>query len=131
MNRTDNVAEQNNVQEDARPVRQAILRPAVDVFENGHSITLLADLPGVAEDALGLEVDGRTLTIQGDIHIDMPQRMESMHADVRSTRYERAFTLSNELDTDNIEASLKDGVLRVSIPKREEVRPRKIEVSAG
>jgi len=130
MNRTENNSEEKEVQEEQRQVRQAILRPAVDVYENGHSITLLADLPGVAEDALGLEVDGRTLTIQGDIHIDMPRRMESMHADVRSTRYERAFTLSNELDTDNIEAALKDGVLRVSIPKREEVRPRRIEISA-
>ena len=74
--------------------------------------------------------DGNTLTIQGDIHIDMPPNMESMHADVRSTRYLRAFTLSNELDTNHITASLKDGVLNVSIPKREEVRPRKIEVSA-
>jgi len=122
------MSDEKEVQEESRPVRTAILRPAVDVFENGHSITLLADLPGVAEDALGLEVDGRTLTIQGDIHIDMPLKMESMHADVRSTRYERAFTLSNELDTDQIKASLKDGVLNVTIPKREEVRPRKIEV---
>jgi HSP20 family molecular chaperone IbpA len=129
MNTTENVSNEKEVQEDTRQARTAILRPAVDVFENGHSITLLADLPGVAEDALGLEVDGRTLTIQGDIHIDMPHRMESMHADVRSTRYERAFTLSNELDTDKIEASLKDGVLSVSIPKREEARPRRIEVN--
>jgi len=128
MNSTENMSDEKEVQEESRPVRTAILRPAVDVFENGHSITLLADLPGVAEDALGLEVDGRTLTIQGDIHIDMPLKMESMHADVRSTRYERAFTLSNELDTDQIKASLKDGVLNVTIPKREEVRPRKIEV---
>jgi len=108
--------------------RQSVIRPAVDIYENGHAITLNANLPGVPEDGLTLEVDGETLTIQGDILIDMPQSMESLHADIRSTRYQRAFTLSNELDTGNISASLKDGVLTVSIPKREEVRPRKIEI---
>lgn len=108
-----------------------VLRPAVDVFENDHSISLFADLPGVSEEGLNLEVDDRTLTIQGDIRIDMPVGIQSLHADVRSTRYQRAFTLSNELDTSKIEASLKDGVLAVTIPKREEVRPRKIEITAG
>jgi len=108
--------------------RQSVIRPAVDIYENGHAITLNANFPGVPEDGLTLEVDGETLTIQGDILIDMPQSMESLHADIRSTRYQRAFTLSNELDTGNISASLKDGVLTVSIPKREEVRPRKIEI---
>jgi len=130
MSNSESVSRNREVTDDARQARSAVLRPAVDVFENGHTLTLLANLPGVTEDALGLEVDGNTLTIQGDIHIDMPPNMESVHADVRSTRYMRAFTLSNELDTENIKASLKDGVLNVSIPKREEVRPRKIEVRA-
>ena len=108
---------------------RSVLRPAVDIYENGHAITLNANLPGVPEEGLSLEVDGETLTIQGDILIDMPQDMESLYADIRSTRYQRAFTLSNELDTCNISAVLKDGVLTVSIPKREEIRPRKIEIS--
>ncbi len=110
---------------------QVVLRPAVDIFENGHAITVLADLPGVSEQGLTLEVDDSTLTIQGDIDIDMPDGMRSLHADVRATRYRRAFTLSSELDTSAIQASLKDGLLSVNIPKREEVRPRRIEISAG
>lgn len=109
--------------------RISVLRPPVDIYENCHGITLSANLPGVSEEGLSLEVDGETLTLQGDILIDMPQNMESLHADIHSTRYRRAFTLSNELDTGNISAALKDGVLTVSIPKREEVRPRKIEVA--
>jgi len=108
-----------------------VLRPNVDIFENEEAIQLFADLPGVAQDTLALEVDDNTLTIQGDIQIDMPGDMESLHADVRSTHYQRAFTLSSELDTGLIEASLNDGLLAVTIPKREEVRPRKIEITAG
>ena len=108
-----------------------VLRPNVDIFENEEAIQLFADLPGVAQDTLALEVDDNTLTIQGDIQIDMPGDMESLHADVRSTHYQRAFTLSSELDTGLIEASLNDGLLAVTIPKREEVRPRKIEITAS
>lgn len=107
------------------------LRPAVDIFENGDAITLLADLPGVSDNTLSVEVDDKTLTIQGEIALDMPGDLESLYADVRSTRYQRAFTLSSELDTARISASLSNGLLTVKIPKREEVRPRKIEISAG
>jgi len=57
--------------------------------------------------------------------------MEPLWAEIRSTRYERAFALSAELDADNISAAMKDGVLTVSIPKRAEVRPRKIQVRAA
>jgi HSP20 family molecular chaperone IbpA len=108
-----------------------VIRPAVDVFENGESISLLANLPGVPENGLALEVDSNQLTITGDLDIDMPENMDSLYADVRHTRYQRSFTLSSELDTENIAATLKDGLLSVNIPKRKEVLPRRIEITAG
>lgn len=108
-----------------------VMRPAVDVFENGESISLLVNLPGVAEEGLALEVDSNQLTITGDLAIDMPEDMDSLYADVRFTRYQRAFTLSSELDTGKVAATLKDGVLSVTIPKREEVLPRRIEITNG
>jgi HSP20 family molecular chaperone IbpA len=125
------VAKTEQGSQDAEHTYSQVLRPAVDIFEDGHSICLWADLPGVPEQALSLEVDDTTLTIKGDIELDMPDEIESLYADVRSTRYQRAFTLSSELDTDNIQASLNDGLLSVTIPKREEVRPRKIEVTTA
>ena len=109
----------------------ATLRPPVNVFEDVDGITLEADMPGVSKDRLELQVDQDSLLIEGDIHFDMPQGMEALHADVRATRYSRSFALSRELETENIDASLKDGVLRLRIPKRAEVRPRKIEVRVG
>jgi HSP20 family molecular chaperone IbpA len=104
------------------------LRPAVNVFEDTEGITLEADMPGVSKDRLELQVDRDSLLIEGEIQVPMPEAMEALHADVRATRYSRSFALSRELDSAKIEASLKDGVLRLRIPKREEVRPRKIEV---
>ena len=71
------------------------------------------------------------LTIEGEAKIDMPEGMEAMYADIRSTRYRRSFVLSSELDTDKVDARLKDGVLSIHIPKRAEAKPRKIEVTTG
>jgi HSP20 family protein len=110
---------------------KVVLRPAVDIYENGDAIKLFADLPGVSDSTLSVEVDDKTLTINGDIALTMPGDIESLYADVRSTRYQRAFTLSSELDTGKINASLSNGLLTVTIPKREEVRPRKIEITSG
>jgi HSP20 family molecular chaperone IbpA len=107
---------------------EAVIRPPVDIFEDSESITLEADMPGVSGDRLNLHVENDSLVVEGEGSIDMPEGMEALYADVRATRYRRSFALSSELETDGIEASLRDGVLRVRIPKRAEVRPRRIEV---
>lgn len=109
---------------------EVVLRPPVDIYEDAEGITLMADMPGVSRDRLNIEVDKDMLLVEGVARIDMPEGMEALYADVRSTRYRRSFTLSGELETGQIDASLKDGVLSVRIPKRAEVRPRRIEVRA-
>lgn len=114
-----------------QPEQGAYLRPPVDIFEDAEGIVLLADMPGVGKEQLDLQVSHDSLTIVGELAIEMPQDMEALYADVRATRYHRSFTLSSELDTDAIDAALKDGVLRVRIPKRAETRPRRIEVQVA
>jgi HSP20 family molecular chaperone IbpA len=104
------------------------LRPSVDIFEDAEGITLVADMPGVNKDRLNLQAENESLIVEGEASIHMPEGMEALYADVRATRYRRSFGLSRELDIDEIDASLKDGVLRVRIPKTAEMRPRKIEV---
>jgi len=81
-----------------------------------------------AKDRLNIQADRNNLLIEADMVIDMPHAMEGVYADVRATRYRRSFVLSGELDSDKIEANLKDGVLTVRVPKRAEFRPRRIEV---
>ena len=109
----------------------AVIQPPVDICEDAEGITLLADMPGVSRERLNIQVDNDTLSIEGEAKIDMPEGMKPLYADVRSTRYRRSFVLSSELDTDHIEASLKDGVLSLRVQKRPETRPRKIEVQTG
>ncbi len=105
--------------------------PRVDVLEDGAGITLYADLPGVSKDKLELKVEGETLLIEGTVSTPTPQQMEAAYVEVRVPRFRRAFTLSRELDTAKIEASLTDGVLTLRIPKQEHAQPRRIEVKVA
>lgn len=105
--------------------------PPVDVFENEHAITLLADLPGVPRENLNLRVDGDSLLIEATAVTSGPENMELVYGEAQVPAYRRQFTLSRELDTARIEAQLKDGVLKLTIPKAEEAKPRRIQVQVG
>jgi len=105
--------------------------PPVDVFENDASITLLADLPGVVREQLQVRVDGDTLVLEATANTVGPENMEMVYGELQCPTYRRQFTLSRELDTQRIEAQLRDGVLRLTIPKAEEARPRRIQVQVG
>ena len=107
-----------------------VLRPPADVFEDTDGITLLLDMPGVSKERLSVHTDKNTLTVEGDVQIPMQEGMEALYAEVHSTHYRRSFTLSGELEPEKTEANLKDGVLTLHIPKRAELRPRRIEVRA-
>ena len=106
----------------------AVLRPPVDIHETEDGIVLRADMPGVTKDRLELRMDGNTLLIEGTIGIAPQDQMAALYADIRATTYRRQFVLSNELESARIEANLQQGVLTVNIPKRAELRPRRIEV---
>lgn len=107
------------------------LLPPVDVTEDENGITVVADVPGASRESLSLRIDGDTLSLEAPIGLELPDGMEPVYAEVRAAHYRRSFTLSGELDRDRIQASLKDGVLRLHLPKREEARPRRIEVRTG
>lgn len=107
------------------------LLPLVDVFEDRDGILLLADLPGVPKDKLELRIDNDTLLIEGEIVPDTPEHLEAAYAEVRLSRYRRAFSLSSELDSARIDAQFRDGVLNLRIPKHAHAQPRKIEVKVA
>jgi HSP20 family molecular chaperone IbpA len=110
---------------------EATLLPPVDVIEDANGITLYADLPGVPKEKLSLQVEADTLTIEGEVALNLPEGMEPSHAEVALPRYRRVFTLSKELDSGKVEAELNQGVLKLRIPKAEHAQPRKIEVKVA
>lgn len=116
-----------SVQRDER-ASAAAFRPSVDIYEDGEGIVLQADLPGVSKERLNVRVENHSLVIEGQVQFDLPEQAEALYADVRSSTYRRSFALSGELETEKIEANLKDGVLTVRIPKRAELRARRIAI---
>ncbi len=110
---------------------QVMTRPAVDIHENQECLSLIADLPGVLNEDLNIQVDGETLVIEGVIKHEQTSNRNFHVFNMRTTKYRRAFKLSPELDTSKIEARLKSGVLTLKIPKISEALPRRIEVQAA
>lgn len=110
---------------------QAAIMPRVDVLEDKSGITLYADLAGVSKDKLALQIDADTLTIEGELGLDMPEGMEPSHAEISLPRYRRVFTLSKELDSEKISAQFENGVLKLNIPKAEHLQPRKVQINVA
>jgi HSP20 family molecular chaperone IbpA len=110
---------------------EAALLPPTDVIEDADGITLYADLPGVPKDKLSLHVDADTLTIEGEVALELPEGMEPSHAEVGLPRYRRVFTLSRELDTGKVSAEFDQGVLKLRIPKAEHAQPRRVEIQVA
>ncbi|MGH8847588.1 MAG: Hsp20/alpha crystallin family protein [Polaromonas sp.] len=103
--------------------------PAVDIFEDDAGFTVIADMPGVSKDRLSVRVTGDNLVIEGTAAAPVIGNMELLYGEVQTPHYRRSFTLSRELDPGKIEAKLSDGVLRLTIPKAEEAKPRRIKVT--
>lgn len=110
---------------------EAALMLPVDVIEDTEGITLYADLPGVPKDKVGVRVEADTLTIEGEISLLTTQGMEASHAEVQLPRYRRAFTLGAELNSGQVGAEFRHGVLKLRIPKAEHAKPRKIDVQVA
>ena len=109
-------------------VPEQSLVPAVDIMEGESGITLMADMPGVSKDRLSIKIEGDSLLIEGRAQINVPESIELLHSELHTPYFRRAFTLSRDLDSAKIEATLRDGVLQIHIPKSEAARPRRIEV---
>ena len=123
-----NLAKSGAKGEVSESVETAVMLPPVDVIEDTLGITLYADPPGVPKDKLHVRVDADALTIEGEVSLPMAGNLEPSHVEVQISRYQRTFTLGKELDSEKVAAEFRNGVLKLSIPKFEHAKPRKIEV---
>lgn len=105
--------------------------PAVDIFETDTEIVLLADIPGVTAQELDVDLRDDILTLEGEVTPPEATDEVDVLREYLTGKYYRQFTLSEAIDQTKIEAGLKDGVLRLTLPKVEKATPRKITVSAG
>ena len=107
------------------------LLPAVDIIEEANALKLVADMPGVTPETLKVEVDDQVLSLEGEIALNMPEGLSALHAEVRGQRFARRFNLSREVDSEAITATIVNGVLTLTLPKKESHRARRIEVQAA
>jgi len=105
-----------------------VFTPEVDIFETEKEITLLADLPGVDTDGLEIDLRDNTLTLTGVANNSKDESEINLITEYEVGKYYRQFTISEVIYQDKIDAVLKDGVLRLTLPKAEKAQPKKITV---
>ncbi|PYP99342.1 MAG: molecular chaperone, partial [Acidobacteria bacterium] len=99
--------------------------PAVDIYEHENNIVIKAELPGVDPKDVDIRLDNNVLTVNGERKLDNEVKKENYHRVERSYgAFTRSFTLPTTVDPSGIKAEYKDGVLRVTLPKREEAKPK-------
>lgn len=108
-----------------------VWRPLADIQQTREGIVLMLEMPGVAPEDVDITLERRVLTIRGQGRQPEPEALRAMHREYEPGAYERAFTLSEDFDESRIEATMKDGVLTLRLPRAAEARPRTIRVSAA
>ena len=104
--------------------------PSVDIYENKDQIVLEAELPGMNRDDFELSVENNVITLRGERHFEKKDDSDNYHRVERSYgSFTRSFTLPQTVSADSATAEYRNGVLRVTLPKREETKSRRIEVS--
>lgn len=104
-----------------------IFSPTVDIWENDQGLTLVADMPGVAPEDLSLDLSENTLTISGRVAPPIEGR-KPLFKEYDEGNFYRQFSLAETIDQSNITASLRDGVLKLQLPRVAPAQPRKIEI---
>lgn len=104
--------------------------PRADIYEVGDHTIVVMDMPGVDENHLDITLEKDVLTVEGYVEPEMFEGYQPALVEYEVGDFQRRFRLSNEIDRDKIEATLKDGVLRLSLPKAAAARTRKISVKA-
>jgi len=105
-------------------------KPAADIYEEENSFVIKTDLPGLTREDIELDLKDGILTIKGKRKSEKEEKKENYYRKERSFgSFSRSFSLSETVNQDEIKAEFKNGVLRVELPKKEEVKPKQIEIN--
>ncbi|MBI3866584.1 MAG: Hsp20/alpha crystallin family protein [Planctomycetia bacterium] len=105
--------------------------PAVDILETDQALLLISEMPGVDENGVDVTIEKNILTITGHVSDHVPAGFTVTHEEYGIGDYERSFTLPNEIDRNGVQAVIKDGVLKLTLPKVKQAASRKVAVTAG
>ncbi|MBU1194383.1 MAG: Hsp20/alpha crystallin family protein [Proteobacteria bacterium] len=111
------------------PAFAATNSPRTNLLENGDRFEVQAEVPGISKDNLDIKIQGNYLEISGKRQIDIPEGYK-IHRNERGTAaFSRSFTLPDDVDSEKVEATIKDGILYLSLPKSETAKPRQITIN--
>ncbi len=118
----------------ARPRRETsaarVWAPPVDVVEDDEKIIVRAEIPGMKKEDIDIELTGDTLTIRGERKLENEEKKENMVRVERAYgRFQRSFTIGVPVKSNEVKAAYRDGILEITIPKSEEIKPKKVDVS--
>lgn len=105
--------------------------PRADVYETQEDVFVVVDMPGVGGDNIDITLENNILTINGNTTSEAPEGYSLAFAEFESGDYERSFRLTDRIDRQGIQATYQDGVLNLKLPKAEEAKVRKIDVTSG
>lgn len=103
--------------------------PLTDIVEAEKSLLVTMDMPGVQKENVKIKLENNTLEVEGHIDFSLYQSMNPVYTEYSVGHYTRKFSLSNSIDSENIEANLANGVLTLTLPKSPEMQPKQIPVS--
>ena len=103
-------------------------QPSVDIYENEQELVIQADVPGVRRDDVEIDLDQDVLTISGRVSLDDYDGLRPVYSEFNVGNFYRRFSLGETVDQARITADMSDGVLTVTLPKKEKAQPRKITV---
>ena len=120
----------NRGQGETDALTTAAFVPPVDVYEDEHKVTLKLEIPGVNQDELDIRVENNTLTIKGSRKFEKDENVKGWHRIERSYGdFVRSFSLPNTLDTEKVAADYKNGVLTITLPRKESAKPKSVKVA--
>ena len=130
QNRVNNLFREMN--DGDSPLTTASFVPAVDIYEDSKKVVLKLEVPGIEEKDLDIRVENNTLTVKGERKFEKEEKEENFHRiERRYGTFYRAFTLPSTVDTEHVQASYQNGILKLELSKKPEAQPKQIKVNVG
>jgi len=122
--------ELTKIRRDQYDKEEVVIVPPVDIYETDNEYIIKAEMPGIKKDQLEITLEDNELEINGKLNGNLPDEKNLKYSEFKLYNYHRKFDVGETIDRNSLKASLENGILTLNLPKREEVKPRKIEIKA-
>ena len=129
--RAIDIKKENEIETPERASDRRVFTPRADIIENEHEFVVIADIPGADDKSVEITLERNVLTLRATPPVEQPEGFSLVYSEYAVGDFERSFVLSDQIERDAIQAKVKDGVLRLHLPKSKAAKAQKITVKAG